>query len=133
MYTATKQEDIINQEIGRRLLKVQFSNGTHIFSKDYSFSINTTAEQIKQIVKSNLDEINVAPAVLCGDIGLPALPPPAPLPTQAELERMAWFKKREQLSTLMLLVRDGVFVGNETQITNLQTEVRTGFKAAYLS
>ena len=132
MYTATKLGESTNQQMQRRIVTVRFDNGGgHIFERDFSFGLSTSSETIKKTVKEYLDEINLVIPVVTDFNPAPDTVPPAPTPT--ELDRAAWTKKRDQPSTLMLLVRDGVFTGNETQVTNLQTEVRTGFKAAYLN
>jgi hypothetical protein len=131
MYTATKLGDSANKELQRRIVTVQFDNGEgHVFVKDFSFSLTSTAEQIKRIVQSYLDEINFVPPVI-DDLTPTPDPTPEP-PTQAELDRQEWEEDLLKLEKVQKLITLGVLTGNETQVTTLRTKVTTNFKPTYI-
>lgn len=58
MYTAKLLGDSSNKELRRRIVTVEFSNGTHVFQKDFQFSLTETVEVMKRTVKQYLDELN---------------------------------------------------------------------------
>lgn len=114
----------------RRTIVVEFKNGEELLSQSFSFSIDTDLVTIKKTVKNYLDELNYVPPIFDGDLTIPDETPSEP--SAAELAKQEWQSDRDKLKTLMELVADGVFTGDETQIKNLQTRVRTNFKPTFL-
>ena len=129
MYTARLIGDTKNIELRRRMVNVEFTNGTVTFNKEFQFKIDESLETIKKTVQAYLDELNFVPPTITDLDVIEATPEE---PTAAEIARAAYDKKRAELAVLMELVRDGVFTGTEPQIVNLQNSVRTAFKAEYL-
>ena len=133
MFTATLKEKTLDRPRRRILVAVTLSDGTSTFDETFSFSLNSTVEQMKKTVQSYLDELNGADDKVAGLTDLTLTPEAEPeAPTQVELDKQAWQADRAKLATVMELVRDGVFDGTEAQVTALQNKVRTGFKPAYL-
>lgn len=121
------QEEVLNEEtqlmelVDRERIKVQ----------EFRFSIDVEEAKIKAAVKAFKDELNFTPVPITGAID--DVPTEAEVvPTADELARTEWDRDRNNLKTLMDLVRDGVFTGSETQITALQAKVKAGFKVGYL-
>ena len=132
MYTFNRvisdNKDVTRQ---RRIVNVEFIDGTNLFSKEMQFRLSETNDAVKRAFKQYLDEVLNAPETDdIADLTYTETTPEAP--TKAELDRQAWNEDRQKLATLMELVRDGVFTGNETQIANLQAKIKTGFKVDYL-
>jgi hypothetical protein len=131
MYTIQTHSDVVDKEKRRRIVDVTFTNGEATFIQTFSFAVDTELAAIKKTVKAFLDELNYVPPAIT-DFTPDAEPEPTQ-PTAAELARTQWETDRNNLKTLMELVRDGVFTGNETQIVNLQAKVKADFKPAYLN
>jgi hypothetical protein len=130
MYTIQTYADVVDKEKRRRIVDVTFTDGVATFVQNFSFSIDTEIDIIKKTVNQYLEELNyVAPEI--DDLTPPTEPAPI-LPTPAELARTEWNADRNNLKTLMELVRDGVFTGTEKQITDLQAKVKADFKVTYL-
>ena len=133
MYTASLKSKTFQRNNNRILVVVEVTDGTSTFDREFSFSPNSTVEQMKKTVQSYLDELNGADDKVAGLTDLTLTPEAEPeAPTQVELDKQAWQSDRAKLATVMELVRDGVFDGTEAQVTALQNKVRTGFKPAYL-
>lgn len=95
MYTATKLGESSNKELQRRIFTVQFNNGAgHIFTKDFSFVLTESAENIKKAVSSFLDEINYVPPVVNDFTITPEVVVP---PTPEELKEQAVAEKKNEL------------------------------------
>ena len=132
MFTYKTHNDEVIKELRSRTVTAVFTDGNRDVSQTFRFPIGTTDEEVKRAVKVYLDELNIPHVPLSGDI-TDVEPEPAPVElTQAEKDRNTWQNNREKLRNLMELVRDGVFTGDEKQITDLQTRVKTDFKPAYL-
>lgn len=131
MYTATLIGDTKNIDLRRRMVNVEFTDGKTTFAKEFQFRIDETVENMKRTVKQYLDELNFIPPTLNANIADYVEPTPdAPV---VDTARQTWNEDREKLRVVMELVRDGVFTGDEAQITTLQTKVKKGFKPEYLS
>ena len=132
MFTYSKVHlDETHVSKGRRDITIEFIDGTNLAYQTMSFAIGTDRDTIKTRFKDYLDTILNAPAK--EDITDLIVVEETPVaPTVAELARTAYDKDRSNLTTIMELVRDGVFTGTEKQITDLQTKVRQGFKVEYL-
>lgn len=132
MFTYSKVHlDETHVSKGRRDITIEFVDGKNLAYETMSFAIGTDKETIKKRFKHHLDTILNAPAK--EDItDLAVVEETTIEPTAAELARTAYDKDRSNLSTIMELVRDGVFTGTEKQITDLQGKVKRGFKVEYL-
>lgn len=132
MFTYSKVHlDETHVSKGRRDITIEFIDGKNLAYETMSFAIGTDRNTIKKRFKHHLDTILNAPEK--EDITDLVVVEDAPVePTVAELARTAYDKDRGNLTTIMELVRDGVFTGTEKQITDLQAKVRQGFKAEYL-
>lgn len=130
MYTATLKGDVIDREKSRRIITVEFTNGTTTFLRDFQFRVEEDPTVIKRTVTAALNELNATPAPLT-DLTPPTDTPPA-APTQAELERNEWLADWKKLEAVKRLIDNGVLTGTETAVTNLRTKTRTSFKIAYL-
>lgn len=129
MYTATLKSDTKDEVTFSRTIVVSFTDGTNTFDRTFRFKLSESIENMKRAVNRALNELNTVVEDITGNIDdVPA----EPTPDQAELDRQEWFLDRSRLQQAMELVRDGVFDGTETQITNLQNKVKTGFKVEYL-
>jgi len=129
MYTKRLIGDTKNIELRRRMVNVEFTNGTVTFNKEFQFKVDESLETIKKVVQEYLDELNFVPPTIT-DLEVVEVTPEEP--TAAEIARAAYDKERAELAVLMELVRDGVFIGTEPQIVNRQNSVRAAFKAEYL-
>ncbi len=129
MYTKRLIGDTKNIELRRRMVNVEFTNGTVTFNKEFQFKVDESLETIKKVVQEYLDELNFVPPTIT-DLEVVEVTPEEP--TAAEIARAAYDKERAELAVLMELVRDGVFTGTEPQVVNRQNSVRAAFKAEYL-
>ena len=133
MYTAKLLGESSNKQTQRHTVTIEFSEGVHVFPKDFSFGLGTSLEVMKKVVKTYLDEINLVIPEIPLNTDMTAVTAETPTaPTQAELDKQAWEKDRADLRIVMELVRDGVWTGAELPVKNLQAKVRDGFKAGYL-
>ena len=131
MYTATLIGDTKNIELRRRMVNVEFTNGTHTFAKEFQFRIDETLEIMKRAVKSYLDELNFTPPEITD---LEPAPEAAPeKPTAEEIARTDWEAGFAKLEKVKRLIDCGVLTGSETQIVTLRNKVKTDFKPEYLS
>ena len=65
------------------------------------------------------------------DVSNPVVVPP--VPTQAELDKVEWFKNYNKwVKVKTTLIDTGILVGNETKVTALKTKVQTDFTPVYL-
>jgi len=119
-----------NKHKGAWIVDVRATKGERTEERNFHRIISQL--MLTQVVKVWIDNIESADAVTDSvDFAEPTPEPPAP-PTAAELALIEWQKDRSLLVQLNELVRIGVFTGTETQITNLRTKVRNGFKVEYL-
>ena len=133
MFTYKTHNYEVSKEQLSRIVTVVFTDGKKDVSQTFRFAIEESDDVVKRTVKKYLDELNVPHTPIAGDItDAPPEPEPEP-PTQAELDKPQWDSDREKLRVLMELVRDGVFSGDEKQITDLKAKVRSGFKVSYLN
>lgn len=131
MYTIQTYADVVDKEKRRRIVDVTFTDGQSTFVQTFSFGVDTDTNVIKKTVTQYLDELNYVPPANT-DFTPDADPEPV-APTAGELARNQWNTDRNNLKTLMDLVRDGVFTGSEKQITDLQAKVKADFKVTYLN
>ncbi len=61
MFTITKLGDTKNIQLQRRLVNVEFTDGTVTFTKEFSFSHTATSKEVRKGIKVYLDEINEVP------------------------------------------------------------------------
>ena len=133
MYTATLIGDTKNIELRRRMVNVEFTNGTHTFNKEFQFRIDETLEIMKRAVKSYLDELNFTPPEIAD---LEPAPEAAPEePTADELARTAWEADFAKIKKAQELLDCGVAfsAGQLSALATLRGKVATNFKAEYLS
>lgn len=132
MYTAQLIGDTKNIELRRRMINVEFTDGTTTFNKEFQFSIDTTVVDMKKVVKQYLDELNFVPPTIKGDIS-DYVPLPETPPTPAELARTAWNTDLAKLKQVKELIDLGVLDGTEAPVVTLRNKVKTGFKPAYIA
>lgn len=132
MFTATlKDKQVDNQ--GRRInVVVTVTDGTETFDQSFSFSLDTTVEQMKKVVKNYLDELNGAGNVVSGLTDLDYTDPTPTEPTAAEIAKNEWYTDWAKLKMVDELIAAGVLTGNETAVTNLRNKVKNNFNASYL-
>lgn len=116
---------------------IEYTNGVDTVTKTYRFDhLNT--KRLKRLARNEVanleswgsETINVA---VGADIDLtPPTPPAEPVPTQAQLDRDAWFKDWQQLSALLLLVDAELILPTDSRISPLKTSLSAGLKPAYL-
>jgi len=129
MYTAKLLGDTKNIELRRRMVNVEFTNGTTTFNKEFQFSINATLEEMKKVVNEYLNELNyIPPAITDFEYTEPA----TPTKTTAELAKEEWRADWVKLQTVQELIAAGILTGTETPVVTLQNKVKIGFKASYL-
>lgn len=131
MYTAILNQTYKNQLTHRRIVIIDVTDGRSTFSKEFSFSLTATEDDIKRTVKSYLDELNAPDVVLSGAID-GYVPPVESTKTKAELNREAWVKDWQNLQAAKKLEAHGVSVLTASQMTALQTKVKTTFKNEYV-
>lgn len=132
MYTATLIGDTKNIELRRRMINIEFTNGTTTFNKEFQFSIDTAVADMKKAVKQYLDELNFVPPTIEGDIA-DYTAPIETKPTAAELARTAWDADLVKLKQVKELIDLGVLDGTETAVITLRNKVKTGLKPAYIA
>lgn len=128
MYTATLIGDTKNIELRRRMINVEFTDGTNTFAKEFQFRIDETTEVMKRTVKQYLDELNFVPPDIT-DVDY--IEPTPATPTQAELDRDAWVKDLSRLQRAQKMEALGVAILTPTQITALQTKIKANWKVEY--
>ena len=129
MYTATLIGDTKNIELRRRMINVEFASPDHTFAKEFQFKIDETVENMKRTVKQYLDELNFVPPEIT-DVDYVEPTPPAP--DADALAREAWSADWRKLQAAKKLEANGVSVLTATQMTALQTTVKTDFKQEYV-
>lgn len=133
MFTATLIGDTKNIELRRRMINVEFTDGTITFAREFQFRIDETVEGMKKAVKSYLDEINLVPPTLDGDW---TVTDPTPVvPTQAELDRKEWeadVAKLKKAHSDMIDLGVTLTAGQLTALTTLRNKIATNFKNEYL-
>ena len=134
MFTAKFLGDSINKQERRRVVTVEFSDGSATYSKDFSFSLNTDTLTMRKTVKQYLDEINLVPATIATGVDTfsDIQPDPVSTPTAQELARQAWEADWNTLQKVDQLIAAGILTGSEKAVTNLRDKVKTDFKPAYL-
>lgn len=130
MYTAKLIGDTKNIDLRRRMVNIEFTNGTATFNKEFQFRIDEDIVTIKKSVKSYLDELNFTPEDV-GDLS-DIQEPVAEEKTAAELAKEAWDADWSKLQAVQPYIDAGVFTGSETAIVNLRNRVKSGFKPEYL-
>jgi len=119
-----------NRNKGAWIIDVEAVKGERTEKRNFHGIISQA--MLTQAVKGWIDTMESASGVTDSvDLTEPVVEEPEE-PTQAELDKRAWEKDKALLVQLDELVKIGVFTGTETQITNLRTKVRNGFKAEYL-
>jgi hypothetical protein len=110
---------------------VQFANGADTFVERYSFD-NPTMGQLQARVKSRIAALDAQGAFIAGlVIGAPVAIPVATPPTQADLDKQAFFAAYGKLNQLTALANVGGKVKNDAEITALATQVAALYKAEY--
>lgn len=133
MFTPRLIGDTKNIELRRRMINVEFTDGTVTFNKEFQFSISETVEAIKKTIKEYVTEINTEAPAIIGDItDVPVEPAPTE-PTAAELAFTEWQKDRADLKKMKELVAEGIIAADATQLATLQAKVNTGWKNAYFN
>lgn len=132
MYTATLKTNEVDKEARRRILTVEFTDGTDTFTKNFQFTVEELVVNMKKIVKQYLDELNYVPEEITGDIADYTEPVEA-TPSQTELDKTQWEKDKATLIQVEELIGLGVFDGTETAVVNLRNKVKTDFKISYLN
>jgi hypothetical protein len=119
-----------NKNKGAWIIDVEAVKGERTETRNFHGIISQA--MLTSAVKGWIDTMESASGVTDSvDLTEPTPDEPTP-PTQAELDKQEWDADKARLVQLDELVRIGVFTGTETQITNLRTKVRNGFKAEYL-
>ena len=135
MYTATLVSKTIQREKQRILVVVDIIGET-TERKEFSFSLNTTLEQIKKTINQYITELEQAQSLATnlneGNLDLTVTPPIDTPPTQVELDRTAWEVNFAKLKKVQELIDCGALTGSETAIVTLRNKVKADFKPAYL-
>ncbi len=137
MYTATLVSKTIQREKQRIVVVVEIVGETSE-TKEFSFSLNTTIDQIKSTIKQYITELeqaqSIAPQLLEGALDLTVVSQATPEPTQAELDKTAWELDVVKLKKAQELIDCGVTFSAPqlTALATLRTKVATNFKAEYL-
>lgn len=136
MYTATLVSKTIQREKQRILVVVDIIGET-TERKEFSFSLNTTLDQIKKTINQYITELEQAQSLATnlneGNLDLTVTPPVDTPPTQAELDRTAWEADFAKLKKVQELIDCGALTGSETAIVTLRNKVKADFKPAYLA
>ncbi len=135
MYTATLVSKTIQRERQRILVVVDIIGET-TERKEFSFSLNTTLDQIKKTINQYITELEQAQSLATnlneGNLDLTVTPPVDTPPKQAELDRTAWEVNFAKLKKVQELIDCGALTGGETAIVTLRNKVKADFKPAYL-
>lgn len=131
MFTPEILGDVSDREGMRRILTVQFTDGTTTFSRDFTFRLTEDAEIIKRAIAAALDEINYVPPPL-EDLTLPTNDT-KPTLTPEEVARAEWLKDWRQLEAAKRLIENGVLSGAEPDLIALRERVIGGYRADYLT
>ena len=136
MYTATLKSKEVDLVARRLNIVVTINDGTRDREQAFQFSLNTTIDKVKKTIQSYIDELEAGEKLateLTEGVSMQYTPPVGEEPTADDLAKQSWQADRAKLSTVMELVRDGVFDGTEAQVTALQVKVKTNLKAEYLN
>ena len=119
---------------------VEFTDGTRTKQVGYRFTGSTAAE-LKRFVRQKALEFESSDGIDLStfigqsiDVTPPTVEPPAP-PTQAELDRAAWFDDYRQLQAMLKVTTDVPALATtqaNTAIANLRTSLEAGWLNSYL-
>lgn len=119
---------------GTITLKVEYTDGTEVFSEDYVSSAGANAEWLKNIVRGRIQGYESAYAFADSLSLESAVDTTAPAaPTQAEQDLKVFVEKYQRWCSVKRAIDAGILTGNETQVQNLLNDVKTLFKPAYLA
>jgi len=129
MYTATVIST--RKEQGNIKAVISFSNGTDVIERE--FTVNS-AEDLRVSVRNEKNRLDgVASSTVTSGV-LDLSDPVTPTLTQAELDKVAWFRiYRRWVTIKTTLIDTGILLGTETPVVNLKAQVQSGFKPAYLN
>lgn len=117
------------------LVVVEFTDGARVFQENFALQNPLDAQAVRRSVEQRLvqlvklDALNAAITVGQNITPVPAPPPP----TQAQIDRDAWFVDYQKLQSLLRLVATGLLAATDAQVTNLQADLVLRWKNSYLS
>ena len=120
---------------------VEFTDGTDTKKEGYRFT-GTTAKELKDFVRGkaaafdrNDIALDLVPLIGQSVDVTPPTPDPITPPTQAELDRAAWFDDYRQLQAMLKVTTDIPALATtqaNTAIANLRTSLEAGWLDSYL-
>ena len=119
---------------------VEFTDGVRTKQVGYRFT-GSTATDLKNFVRAKAHEFESSDAIdlltFVGqsiDVTPPVVTPPDP-PTQAQIDRKAWFKDYQKLQAMLQVTTDVPALATtqaNTTIANLRTSLETDWDNSYL-
>jgi hypothetical protein len=119
---------------------VEFTDGNRTKQQGYNFTGSTAAE-LKAFIRAKAQEFEKSDGIDLStfigqsiDVTKPTVDPPT-LPTDAELDRAAWFSDYRKLQAMIKVTTDIPALATPqatTAIANLRTSLEPGFLNSYL-
>lgn len=136
-WTATLTD--FEQRSGQWHIGILYTNTTSgdTFPRNYQFKTVTkkqlrslARDEVKRLVASETNDVDIPIGAVIDVTPEVVVPPPAP--TQAELDKIEWFKDWTKLQKYMRLVNHGINPpGADTQIANLQASLLVDWDNSY--
>lgn len=135
MYTVEITDKKFDKAARQVVLDVRFQNGSTVIDERIPYGADLTPDAIKRNLKLRAQmltdgDVNGA-AIETGPVDLESVPEDDRPTEQREFDE--WFRDFSRLQQVQILIDLGIFTGSEKPIENLRTQVRQGFKPAYLT
>ncbi len=135
MYTAQFIKKEFRPTENRVVYHFDCSDGAQIIRASFPVALYTTKEQVIQLVAERIKEYESADVILPSfvegeTVDLSGIKVGR---TAEEQEYREWIAKLNRLERVKKLVSMGVLTGSEQGVVNLETAVKTGFKASFLT
>ena len=130
MYTASYKKETINKKERSRFVTATITDGTDTFDETLRFHLSVPQIEIKKAFKQLLDELNVEPEEITGNI-TEYTKPVQEGPSADEVAQQAWLDSYQNLKAAVALEAVGVTVATPTQLAALRKKVQDDFKREY--
>lgn len=128
-----------------KIISKEFENGVLVLGVEFTDGTKTITESVKPQDEvgfkywlrsrlASLNSLSQLETVNVGDSVDPTESVPVDTRTQAEKDRDAWLEKYAKWVRIKTtLIDTGVLTGNETQVQTFLSDVKSGFKPAYIN